>query len=588
MIHMLTRFKVNPTLGRALAQCRLHFTNAAVFSFFINVLSLAPTLYMLQVYGRVVPTGGVMTLVYLTVILLVSLATLSILDSLRGRLLMRSGVRLDRILAGEVLNHLYARGTMKKGMANTTLLREFDAFRQVLSGQGMTAVFDLPWIVIFLGLAFYLHSLLGWLSVAGGLLLAIVTWLSERASYQFVTRSAETMAAAYARQDATSQKADVVRALGMRRALVEVQLKERHGALDDQIKASLSVSGYSTASKFIRQFLQSVALGVGAWLAIHQQISAGAIFAASLLMSRALTPMEQVITSWRSLIRGYNAFRAVDRALNEQDDGATPLTALPAPQGLVEIDGLTVPHPDQKAFILQGISLRVLPGELVGVAGPSGVGKSTLARLIVGADTYEVGTIRFDGAERRDWDSEKLARHIGYLPQDSTLFGGTVRDNICRFETAADGNAAGIDEAVVAAAKLAGVHEMILQLPKGYNTVLGLSGQGLSGGQAQRVALARALYRDPAVLVLDEPNAYLDSAGEIALIEAMAAVCKRGGSVIIIAHRTSVLERASKLLMLANGRVQFFGTPQQWAEAVTRQRGQTSLAPIAGGKAGMN
>lgn len=340
-------------------------------------------------------------------------------------------------------------------------------------------------------------------------------------------------------------------------------------------------------SKFIRQFLQSAALGVGAWLAIHQEISAGAIFAASLLMSRALTPMEQVITSWRSLIRGYNAFRAVDKALNEQD--AKPvLTALPAPSGLVEVEGLTVQHPDQKTLILQGVSLRINPGELVGVAGPSGVGKSTLARMIVGSDAYEVGTIRFDGAERRDWDPELLARHIGYLPQDSALFGGSIRDNICRFETARGGNEDEIDQAVVTAAKLAGVHEMVLQLSKGYNTVLGLNGQGLSGGQGQRVALARALYRDPAVLVLDEPNAYLDGAGEAALISAMDATRARGGSVIIVAHRTSVIERASKLLMLANGRVQFFGTPQQWAEAVNKQRGQAALAPIAGGKAGMN
>ena len=581
MIPLVSRFKINPTLAKALEQCRPHFINAAIFSFFLNLLNLAPTIYMLQVYGRVVPTGGVMTLVYLTAILLLSLATLSYLDSLRGRLLMRSGVRLDRLLAGEVLNNLYAQGT-KKSAANTTLLREFDTFRQVLSGQGMTALFDLPWIVIFIGLCFYLHPLLGWISIAGGVILAIVTWLSERASYQYITRSAETMSVAYARQDATSQKADVVRALGMRRALVDVQLKDRHGALDDQVKASLSVSGYTTASKFIRQFLQSVALGVGAWLAIHQEISAGAIFAASLLISRALMPMEQVIGSWRSLIRGYNAFRAVDKALNAEDL-KTSLTTLPAPKGLVEVNGLTVQHPDQKSFILRDISFRISPGELVGVAGPSGVGKSTLARLIVGADAYEVGTIRFDGAERRDWDPELLARHIGYLPQDSALFGGTVRDNICRFETGAED----IDAAVVTAARLAGVHDMILQLPQGYNTMLGLSGQGLSGGQAQRVALARALYRDPAVLVLDEPNAYLDSAGEIALIEAMSGVCVRGGSVIIIAHRTSVLERASKLLMLAEGRVQFFGTPQQWAEAVHKQR-QANLASIAGGKAGMN
>jgi PrtD family type I secretion system ABC transporter len=587
MMHLLAGFKISPTLGRALSQCRPHFINAALFSFFINVLSLAPTLYMLQVYSRVVPTGGVMTLIWLTAILLVSLATLSFLDSLRGRLLMRSGVRLDRLLAGEVLNHIYARGGLNKGVTNTTLLREFDAFRQILSGQAMTAVFDLPWIVIFLAIAFYLHPLLGYLSIAGGALLAIVTWLSERASYKFVTRSAETMAAAYARQDATSQKADVVRALGMRRALVDVQLKARHGALDDQVKASLSVSGYSTASKFIRQFLQSVALGVGAWLAIHQQISAGAIFAASLLMSRALTPMEQVISSWRSLIRGFNAFRAVDRALNESDI-KQHLTMLPAPTGRIEIEGLTVQHPDQKAFVLHNVGFRIMPGELVGIAGPSGAGKSTLARLIVGADTYEVGTIRFDGAERRDWDPEGLARHIGYLPQDSALFGGTVRDNIARFEIAAEVAMSEIDEAVIAAAKLAGVHEMILQLPQGYNTNLGLNGQGLSGGQAQRIALARALYRDPAVLVLDEPNAYLDGAGEVALIEAMKSVCERGGSVIIIAHRTSVLERASKLLMLTNGRVQFFGTTQQWAEVVAKQRGQANLAPIAGGKTGLN
>ena len=397
MIHLISRLKVNPTLANALGQCRPHFVNAALFSFFINLLSLAPTLYMLLVYGRVVPTGGVMTLVYLTAILLVSLATLSFLDSLRSRLLMRSAMRLDRILAADVLNHLFARTSTNKGTPNTTLLREFDAFRQTLSGQGMTALFDLPWIVIFLGLSFYLNPLIGWLSITGGTILAIVTWLSERSSHQFVTRLAETMAAAYARQDAASQKADVVRALGMRRALVELQLKHRHDAMNDQVKASLSASGYSTMSKFIRQFLQSAALGLGAWLAIHQQISAGAIFAASLLMSRALTPMEQVITSWRSLIRGYNAFRAVDKALNEQD--AKPvLTTLPAPKGLVEVDGLTVQHPDQKTLILQGINFRIAPGELVGIAGPSGVGKSTLARMIVGSDAYEVGTIRFDGA----------------------------------------------------------------------------------------------------------------------------------------------------------------------------------------------
>ena len=585
---MMGRFKLNPLLAAALGQCRQHFVNAAVFSFFINVLNLAPTLYMLQVYGRVVPTGGVMTLAYLTAILLVSLATLSFLDTLRGRLLVRSGMRLDKRLAGEVLNNLYARPVNRRAApGSSTVLREFDTFKQTLSGQGMTAVFDLPWIVIFLGLCFYLHPVLGLLTLSGGILLALVTWLSERASYQYITRSAESMAAAYARQEATAQKADVIRALGMRRAMVASQLNDRHGALEDQIRANMSVSGFTTASKFLRQFLQSVALGVGAWLAIHQQISAGAIFAASLLMSRALTPMEQVISSWRSLIRGYSAFQHVNSALNAQPDQAA-LTALPAPRGLVEVEGLTIVHPDQKSHILQAVSFRVNPGDLVGVAGPSGVGKSTLARALVGSDPYDIGTIRFDGAERRDWDPEDLARHIGYLPQDSTLFGGSIRDNICRFETPADGDYTEIDKAVITAAKLAGVHEMVLQLSQGYNTILSQTGQGLSGGQGQRVALARALYRDPAVLVLDEPNAYQDAAGEAALINAMTGVCQRGGAVIVIAHRTTVLERATRLLMLANGRVQFYGTPQAWAEAVQKQRAASGLAQIPGGKAGVS
>ena len=571
-------------MAGALEQCKPHFVNVAVFSFFINLLSLAPTLYMLQVYSRVVSTGGVMTLVYLTLMLIMALGTLSFLDSVRSRLLMRSGVRIDKILAGDVLNHLYARIGNGRQMPGSALLREFDTFKQTLSGAGVVALFDLPWIVIFLSLCFYLHPLLGWLTMGGGACLAVITWLSERASYRYITQSAEAMSKAYQRQEATSQRADVVRALGMRRALVDLQLRERHSALDDQIRANLSVGGFSTTSKFLRQLLQSIALGVGAWLAIHQEISSGAIFAASLLMSRALTPMEQIINNWRSLIRGYNAFVSVDKALTEH--GEKVLTALPRPKAEVKVEGLSIVHPEQKAYILQNIAFQVNPGEMLGIAGVSGAGKTTLARVLVGCDGYDIGTIRFDGAERKDWDPEVLARYVGYLPQDPSLFAGSVRDNICRFE---EGDSDEIDQAVISAAKLAGVHDLILQLANGYNTMLTLNGQGLSGGQAQRVALARALYRDPPVVVLDEPNAYQDNVGEAALMEAMNSVCARGGSVIVIAHRAMVLGRVTRLLMLANGRVAFLGTPQQYSEAAKKQRdGQpvgANLAPIAGGKA---
>lgn len=586
MITALSRLKINPVMAGALKQCRPHFVNAAVFSFFINALSLAPTLYMLQIYGRVVPTGGLLTLLWLTLILILSLATMSFLDSVRSRLLMRSGVRVDKILAGTVLNHLYARSGGSRQTVGSTILREFDTFKQTLSGAGMVALFDLPWIVLFVGLCFVLHPVLGWLTVGGGATLGLLTYFSERASYRYITQSAENMAKAYQRQEATSQRADVVRALGMRRALVDLQLQERHTALDDQIKANMSVGGYSTSSKFLRQLLQSISLGVGAWLAINQEISAAAIFAASLLMARALAPMEQIINNWRSLIRGYNAFRMVDKALTEES--AKPLTSLPKPKASVEVEGLSIVHTEQKAYILQNIAFKVGPGEMLGIAGVSGAGKSTLARVLVGCDPYEIGTIRVDNAERKDWDPEVLAQYVGYLPQDPTLFQGTVRDNICRFET---GDSDEIDEAVIAAAKAAGVHDLILQLSQGYNTQINLNGQGLSGGQAQRVALARALYRDPPVLVLDEPNAYQDQAGEVALINAMNAVCARGGCVIVIAHRAMVLDRVTKLMMLANGRVAFLGTPAQYNEALNKQRGAapgtppTSLAPITGGKA---
>ncbi len=332
MIAAASRLKINPVLAKALGECKPHFVNAALFSCFINLLQLgadalhASGLQPRGDHGRHFdarlpdPDPGLRP------------GYDVFLDSLRTRLLMRSGLRVDKILAGEVLDHLYARTPIGRQGPGSMLLREFDTFKQTLSGAGIVALFDLPWIVIFLGLCFYLNVWLGCLTIGGGAILAFVTWLSERSSYKYVTQSAEAMAKAYGRQDATAQRSDVVRALGMRRSLVAGMLKERHGALDEQIKASWSVGGFSTFSKFLRQFLQSVALGVGAYLAIHQMISAGAIFAASLLMSRALNPMEQVSGQWRSLIRGYNAFKTVNKALDERD--AKPqLTRLAGTQG---------------------------------------------------------------------------------------------------------------------------------------------------------------------------------------------------------------------------------------------------------------
>lgn len=557
---------MDPLLRNALEACRSHFVNAAIFSLFLNCLFLAPTLYMLQVYDRVVPTGGVMTLVFLTLILAVALLTLTQLDLLRGRVLMRSAIRLDNILAGQILNRLFAKAAGGgRTNAYAGVMREFETFKNALSGPGVVALFDVPWAVIYLALCFMLHPYLGALSLGGGGLLALLTWLNEKATHKQLTSSSQAMAASYAQQESLASRADVVRALGMRRQLVTLQLRDRRLGLKESMGANLTGGLYTNLSKFFRLLLQSLALGIGAWLAVEHKISAGTIFAASLLMSRALQPMEQIIANWRGLTKGYNAFIMLDEFL-KKIDVEPDLTVLPAPTNVLRVEGLTCVNSETRRYYLNNVSFEIQAGEVLGVLGPSGAGKTTLARAVVGADDYDFGNIRFDGAERREWDSERLAKHIGFLPQDTTLFPGSIRDNICRFENAVEDDQSDIDTAVIAAAKAAGAHDLILNLPNGYNTVLGPGGIGLSAGQAQRMGLARALYRDPFLLVLDEPNSHLDQEGETMLAKAIGEVTKRGGCVLVIAHRTAVLREAQKLLVLQNGRVSFFGSTAEWAD----------------------
>lgn len=560
---------LNPALAQAFRACRAHFIGAAAFSGFMNILSLAPTLYMLQVYSRVLPTGGVATLGYLTLILLFSLATMSLIENLRGRLLLRSGLRIDHILAQNVLTRIYRPLRTARPGSGSALLRDFDAFRQTLSGPGIIALFDLPWTVIFLALCFYLHPYLGFLTVGAGVLLALVAVLNERASYRYLTRSAESMSRAYEHQDAVGRQADVVRALGMARAMVAAQIGERHEAMREHVHANLNVGVFSSISRFLRLFMQSFALGVGVWLAVDQKISSGAVFAASLLMSRTLAPLEQLIGSWRGLTRGYNAFLVLNASL-DAGDRQKQKVLLPAPTGQIDVEGLAIVLPGQNRYLIQNVTFSAAPGEMIGIAGASGAGKSRLARILAGCDPYDTGAVRFDRADLREWDSEQITRYVGYLPQNTALFEGTVRDNISRFEILDRVDAHTVDEEVIKAARLAGIHEMILELPNGYNTAVGAEGQGLSGGQAQRIAFARALYRDPKILILDEPNSFQDTASEKAMVKVLRNVCERGGVVIFVAHRTALLEAADKLLVLGAGRVQFFGDPRKEA-AIQRQ-----------------
>jgi len=563
-------------LASAFRACRPHFIGIAVFSGLLNVLFLAPSIYMMQVYDRVVPTGGLTTLFFITLVVAFALMTLAALDAIRARLLVRVSLRLDRLVSGPLLEKLMARtapGAPIQGM------REFDTLRQAISGQAALGFLDAPWTPLYLIIAFMLHPALGGLTLFGGVVLVILAIFNERSTKTKAQAAAKATTSAYAAQEAAAQNAEVVRALGMRGALRERQLADRRVGLSLSGQAQFTGGQFAAATKFMRLFLQSAALGLGAWLAVERQISAGAIIAASILMSRALQPVEQVVGSWGTVVSARSALKTLSE-LFASPESETPRTQLPDPKGHLQFDKAVVRAPGSDQLLLKGVSFGLKPGEVMGVVGPSGAGKTTLARLAAGAASPDMGFVRLDGANMADWDPDRLGRHVGYLPQDSALIAGSIRDNISRFALWRGDASEGVDAAVVAAAQTAGVHDVILKLPKGYDTVLTHGGRGLSAGQAQRVALARALYGDPALVILDEPNSALDADGENALGRAILAAKARGAAVMIIAHRTGVLQAVDQLLVLRDGAVEKVG-PR--AEVLAQMQQPRPAAAAAGG-----
>jgi len=569
-----------PPLVAALRACRPHLMAAAVFSALINILLLAPTIYMMQVYDRVVPTEGRLTLLYLTLVVAFALGTQTALESVRSRLLTLAGLRLDRLLAGGILQKLMS--AMAPG-ASAQGMREFDIVRQALSGPVAVAAFDIPWTPIYVLVAFMIHPALGAMTIAGGALLVVLAVFNERATRARAREAFVAQSQAYASQEAAAANGEVVRALGMRGALRERQLADRRAGLDLSAKAQFTGGGYSAATKFTRMFLQSAALGLGAWLAVDKQISAGAIIAASVLMSRALQPIEQLVGSWAVVGQARGALNNLIKLFPPSRGLEVSGTQLPAPTGALALEQVAVRAPGEGPVLLRGVSLRLVPGEILGVIGPSGAGKTTLARVAAGAVTPDLGTVRLDGANLADWDGDRLGRYIGYVPQDSGLLAGSIKDNISRFAIWAGGDPAIVDAEVVAAAQAAGVHELILRLPKGYDTTLGAGGRGLSAGQAQRVALARALYGQPPLLILDEPNSALDADGEAALNSAILAAKAQGAAILIVAHRTGILNIADRLLVLREGQVEMMG-PR--GEVVAKMAAAAQAAAQAGSQPG--
>jgi len=547
-------------LADALRACRIHFVSAAAFSALVNLLYLTPTLYMLQVYDRVVPTGGITTLLLVTAVAVFALGTLAWLDWLRTRLMLRAGLRLDKLLAGRVLARVV---DLQSKAPNSQALREFDHVRSAFTGTGVLALFDAPWTPLYLLCCFLLHPWLGVLTLVGGAILVTLAVLNERDSRPKLNRAIQSNTAAYQAQEGVAAQAEVVRALGMRAASIARQIDQRRAATDQQAEAQLTGGRYQGLIKFVRLTLQSLSLGIAAWLAVDGQISQGAIIAASVLLSRSVAPVEMFVGAWPQMVQGLASWKTLKDLFASTASVDKPRTQLPAPKGRIRLEGVSVRFPDTDQPQLRQVNLQLNPGETVGVVGPSGSGKTTLARVLVGALKPTVGVARLDEADYDLRESDELARYIGYVPQTPSLFPGSIKDNISRFATSMGSSPSEVDARAVAAAQAAGAHEMILKLPQGYDTELGAFGQGLSAGQAQRVALARALYNDPVLLVLDEPNSNLDQEGEAALMQAILGAAQKGAAVVIVAHRAGVLQRVDRLLMLNGGAVQADGPRDQ-------------------------
>ena len=548
-----------PAIESAVLACRRHFIAAAAFSFFINLLYLAPPIYMLQVYDRVVATGGKLTLLFITLALGIALLTLSALDGIRARLLLRASVRLDTIIAPKILK----RGIASNGSGAVQAMRDFDAVRQLVGTPVLAGLFDAPWAPIYILVAFLLHFWIGMLALASGAILLVLAWLNQRRTRRASEAAAEQMALAHAAAHTLSLNNHTIRALGMAGRIVDRQLQQRATALERFADSQFAGSRIAAFSRFFRLFIQSIALGLGALLAIEGFISAGAIIAASILLGRALQPVEAIINGWPTINAGRSALLRLSDTLG-QDTAQRIYTRLPEPQGRLTVENVGMRGSGGRP-ILFGVSLDIAPGEMLGVIGPSGAGKTTFAKIAAGAIAPDTGAVRIDGAQYGDWDPDELGRHVGYLPQEPSLFEGTIKENIARFDV--DGDM--VDEQVVAAAKQAAVHEMILALSEGYDTRIGPLGKGLSAGQAQRIALARALYRDPVLLILDEPNAFLDAEGEEALMRCVVETLARRRTVVLIAHRKGVLDKADRLLVLENGRPRMLGPAAEIAARLT-------------------
>jgi len=554
-------FKRPDELRRLLQSCQGYFVIAAIFSLAINLLYLAGPLYMLQVYDRVISSASEITLLMLTIALLVAFLALTGLDAVRARVLTRASIRLDQTIAARVMTAIIDRSASFGG-PRSQLLRDFDTFRQFVTGMGIHAIFDLPWAPIYIAVIFVLHPFLGAFALGCSILLILMALLNEWLVKLPLTEAGEAASRSYSFTEMSLRNTEVVRAMGMTEGLLRRWARDRNHMLERQVSASDRAATMQSIIRFLRLAMQSMILGLGAYLVIERLATVGAMFAASILLGRALQPVEQIVGSWRNLVSARGAFLRIRELLKADPQRESGLT-LPRPKGRLSVEGLTYVPPLSSKPILRAVTFAIEPGEVLGIIGPSGAGKSTLSRHLVGVLAPSAGAVRLDGADVSSWVKTSLGQHIGYLPQDIELFADTVAANISRFQE-------GEDSEVILAARMADVHEMILRLPDGYDTQVGEGGAILSGGYRQRIGLARAIFANPSLLVLDEPSSNLDAEGDAALADCILQLKKRGTTVVIVSHRPATIAVADKILVLKDGVAEMFGPRTEIMSRLTR------------------
>ena len=551
-------------VAQALSSFRKTFRNIGVFSAVINMLMLMPAIYMLQLYDSVLTSRNEMTLLMLTLIMLGAYIFMGALEYIRSLVLIRVGAQLDMKLNKRVYTAAFEQN-LKQGDSNAgQALKDLTNLRQFLTGNALFALFDAPWFPIYLSVIFLFHPALGIFALCGTTILITLAYINEKVSHQPLTE-ANSMAIASTNVASNNlRNAEVIEAMGMLPNIQSRWYRLHSRFLNLQAEASEKAAIVAALSKSFTVALQSMMLGLGALLVLDDSITPGMMIAGSILLGRAVAPVQLLISVWKQIGSTRSAYERLTKLL-EQNPAREAGMALPKPKGTLAIENITAIPPNGKVPVIKGLNFSIAAGEILGIIGPSGSGKSTLARLLVGIWPAAAGKVRLDGADVYLWNKDELGPYVGYLPQDIELFAGTVSENIARF---GDINA----DKVILAAKRAGVHEMVLNMAEGYDTPLGDGGAGLSGGQKQRLGLARAMYDDPSLIVLDEPNSNLDDTGEQALLTALIDLRKRGKTIVLITHRTSILSVTTKLLLLQDGTTRLFGPTNQIIEKLTKQQ----------------